>query len=376
MTSTRSDIAYAVGRLSRFSSNPGRHHWHAITRVLKYLKGTMNYGLSYFGYPFVLEGYLDASWINHVEDSSSTSGWLFLLGGGAISWASKKKTCITSSTMKSEFIGCCCAATLAKAYSQIYNGTGSMHELHGFEFEVEPLRDHTFEVQPQENVNQGAGLQEVQTQDLMDYLLARDREQHLACELFKYREDSIEAAFVVAVVDKIYVHESLTFNDTVAFAEKVVMTAMTITDARLRSGLPKVCWLKQREMYLNLFPLLDNPELTIQKRSRVDPTLLNDFEMATEGNGDPSVLDLRTMKELCQPTLNGQGGPISTIAIQAMNFGLKNYMIQQVQNSCQFHGLPGDDANKHLDKFLHVTQSIKVNEVTDEPFFYISFLTP
>nr|GEU43818.1 reverse transcriptase domain-containing protein [Tanacetum cinerariifolium] len=49
-----------------------------------------------------------------------------------------------------------------------------------------------------------------------------------------------------------------------------------------------------------------------------------------------------------------------------MNFGLKNDMIQQVHNSCQFHGLPGDDANKHLDKLLHVTQSIKVNEVTDD----------
>nr|GEX03364.1 reverse transcriptase domain-containing protein [Tanacetum cinerariifolium] len=54
------------------------------------------------------------------------------------------------------------------------------------------------------------------------------------------------------------------------------------------------------------------------------------------------------------------------IAIQATNFGLKNDMIQQVQNSCQFHGLSGDDANKHLDKFLHVTQSIKVNGVTDD----------
>nr|GEY38770.1 reverse transcriptase domain-containing protein [Tanacetum cinerariifolium] len=60
------------------------------------------------------------------------------------------------------------------------------------------------------------------------------------------------------------------------------------------------------------------------------------------------------------------GGPIAPIAIQATNFGLKNYMIQQVQNSCQFHGLSGDDANKHLDKFLHVTQSIKANGVTDD----------
>nr|GEV62478.1 reverse transcriptase domain-containing protein [Tanacetum cinerariifolium] len=106
-----------------------------------------------------------------------------------------------------------------------------------------------------------------------------------------------------------------------------------------------------------------------------------DFKMAAEGNGDPPVLDLRTMEELCQPslngqggnlpvpdlrimeelcqpTLNGQGGLIAPITIQATNFRLKNDMIQQVQNSCQFHGLPGDDANKHIDKFLHVTQSI------------------
>nr|GEW84393.1 reverse transcriptase domain-containing protein [Tanacetum cinerariifolium] len=48
----------------------------------------------------------------------------------------------------------------------------------------------------------------------------------------------------------------------------------------------------------NLFPPLDNPELTIQRRSRVDPNLLNDFKMATEGNGDPPVPDLRTMEEL------------------------------------------------------------------------------
>nr|GEV47054.1 reverse transcriptase domain-containing protein [Tanacetum cinerariifolium] len=74
------------------------------------------------------------------------------------------------------------------------------------------------------------------------------------------------------------------------------------------------------------------------------------------------------MEELCQPTLNGRGGPIAPIAIQATIFGLKNDMIQQVQNSCQFHGILGDDANKHLDKFFHVTQSIKVNGVIDDAF--------
>ncbi|GKA71918.1 zinc finger, CCHC-type containing protein [Tanacetum coccineum] len=53
MTSTRPDIAYAVGRLSRFTSNPSRQHWKAITRVFKYLRGTKDYGLSYVGYPSV-----------------------------------------------------------------------------------------------------------------------------------------------------------------------------------------------------------------------------------------------------------------------------------------------------------------------------------
>nr|GEU80756.1 reverse transcriptase domain-containing protein [Tanacetum cinerariifolium] len=137
----------------------------------------------------------------------------------------------------------------------------------------------------------------------------------------------------------------------------------------------------------NLFPPLDNLELTIQRRHCVDPTILNDFEMANNGNdddipppegGDLPALDLRTMEELCQPTLNGRGGPISLVAIQATDFGLKNDMIQQVQNSCQFHGLLGDDANKHLDKFLHVTQSIKVNGVTDDTlrlYLFPHFLT-
>ncbi|XP_074300988.1 secreted RxLR effector protein 161-like [Silene latifolia] len=104
MTCTIPDIALAVGKLSRYTKNPSTLHWQAINRVLRYLKATKNYGLTYVGYSSVLEGYSDASWINNVEDHSSTSGWVFLLGGGAISWASKKQTCISSSTMESEFI--------------------------------------------------------------------------------------------------------------------------------------------------------------------------------------------------------------------------------------------------------------------------------
>nr|GEZ93735.1 hypothetical protein [Tanacetum cinerariifolium] len=100
----------------------------------------------------------------------------------------------------------------------------------------------------------------------------------------------------------------------------------------------------------NLFPPLDNPKLTIRRRFRVGPTLLNDFEMATNGNGDNvppprggdlPVPDLRTMEELRQPTLNGRGGPIAAIAIQATNFGLKNDMIQQAQILANFMDFRG-----------------------------------
>ncbi|GKC01176.1 zinc finger, CCHC-type containing protein, partial [Tanacetum coccineum] len=113
MTCTRPGIAFVIDKLSRYTSDP------------------------------VLEGYIDASWISNTKDSSSTSGWVFLLGGGAMSWASKKQTCINGSTMKYEFVAlaaagkeaewlknllleisfrCDSAATLAKAYSQMYNG--------------------------------------------------------------------------------------------------------------------------------------------------------------------------------------------------------------------------------------------------------------
>nr|GFA96241.1 zinc finger, CCHC-type [Tanacetum cinerariifolium] len=69
------------GKLSRYTSNPSALHWQALGRVFQYLKGTMDYGLTYSGYPSVIEGYSDTSWINNMEDHSSTSGYVFLLGG-------------------------------------------------------------------------------------------------------------------------------------------------------------------------------------------------------------------------------------------------------------------------------------------------------
>ena len=66
----------------------------------------------------MLESYTDASWITSTHDKMSTSGWIFILGGGVVSWASKKQTCITHSTMESEFIA---LATMGKEVEWLRN---------------------------------------------------------------------------------------------------------------------------------------------------------------------------------------------------------------------------------------------------------------
>ena len=90
MNCTRPDIAYAVSKLSRYTSNLGLDHWKATVRVLRYLKYTQNYGLHYPKYPAVLELYCDANWISDTKDPKSISGYLFTLGGGPVSWKSSK----------------------------------------------------------------------------------------------------------------------------------------------------------------------------------------------------------------------------------------------------------------------------------------------
>ncbi|KAF3615977.1 hypothetical protein FXO37_35266 [Capsicum annuum] len=76
----------------------------AIKRVLEYLKYIQNYALHYNKYPAVLEGYNDENWITGLNEVKSTSGYVFTIGGGAVSWKSSKQTCIARSTMESEFI--------------------------------------------------------------------------------------------------------------------------------------------------------------------------------------------------------------------------------------------------------------------------------
>ena len=85
MHCTRPDIGYAVGTLSKFTSNPGVEHWNVLIRVLRYLKGTINVGLHYSTFPIVLEGYSDATWNSDPNDSKSIIAWIFTLAGAPIS---------------------------------------------------------------------------------------------------------------------------------------------------------------------------------------------------------------------------------------------------------------------------------------------------
>ena len=104
MLCTRPDICFAVGMVSRYQSNPGREHWTAVKHILKYLKRTREYMLVYQADSVVPIGYTDSDFQSDRDSRKSTSGYVFTLGGGAISWRSIKQSCIADSTMEAEYV--------------------------------------------------------------------------------------------------------------------------------------------------------------------------------------------------------------------------------------------------------------------------------
>jgi hypothetical protein len=109
MLCTCPDICFAVRLVSRFQSNPGPVYWKAVKRILRYLCGTADYMLCYQGRDLRLRGYSDADWAGDLDERKSTSGYTFLLGGGAITWCNKKQSCVAHSTMESEYVACSAA---------------------------------------------------------------------------------------------------------------------------------------------------------------------------------------------------------------------------------------------------------------------------
>ena len=110
-TCTRPDIAYSVGVLARFSSKPNQSHWTAAKRVLRYLKGTSNLGIVFKGdSPDGPAVFSDADWAGDAGDRKSTSGYMFCIAGGPVSWRSKKQSTVALSTAEAEYVALSSAA--------------------------------------------------------------------------------------------------------------------------------------------------------------------------------------------------------------------------------------------------------------------------
>eukprot|EP00253_Pinus_taeda_P034728 PITA_34728 len=109
MVCTRPDIAHAMGVLRRYMSKPGKEHSTAVKRVFRYLRGTSDYGLCYQRRPGLdrvldIRGFVDANWAGDLDQRRSTSGYVFNLFGGAVSWMSKKQSVVALSTTEPEYM--------------------------------------------------------------------------------------------------------------------------------------------------------------------------------------------------------------------------------------------------------------------------------
>lgn len=106
-TVTRPDISHAVGVLSRAVNNPTKAHWNGIKRVIRYLIGTTNYGILYSkqnGSKSALVGFSDSDYAGDRATRRSTTGYLFKLAGGPITWSSRKQSTVSLSTTEAEYV--------------------------------------------------------------------------------------------------------------------------------------------------------------------------------------------------------------------------------------------------------------------------------
>ena len=111
LTNTRPDICFAVNTLSQFPTDPRHAHLIVAKHILRYLKGTVDYGLKYkVNQKINLKGYVDSDWAGNAIDRKSTSGCCFSMGSGLISWFSKKKSYVALTTAEVEYAAACSAS--------------------------------------------------------------------------------------------------------------------------------------------------------------------------------------------------------------------------------------------------------------------------
>lgn len=115
LTNTRPDILYAVGVVCRFVEAPTSTHLKAAKRILRYLKGTIDFGLLYSpSNNFKLVGFCDSDFAGDVDDRKSTIVFVFFMGGCAFTWSSKKQAVVTLSPCEAEYVdatSCTCHAS-------------------------------------------------------------------------------------------------------------------------------------------------------------------------------------------------------------------------------------------------------------------------
>ncbi len=121
MLGTRPDIAFSVSQVSRFSANPTEKHWTAVQRIFRYLKQHPDLGLVYRDEELL--GYTDANWARD-NDRKSTGGYLYKLGGAAISWSSKRQNTIALSSCEAEYMAASEAAKEALWMRRLLNEFG------------------------------------------------------------------------------------------------------------------------------------------------------------------------------------------------------------------------------------------------------------
>jgi Reverse transcriptase (RNA-dependent DNA polymerase)/gag-polypeptide of LTR copia-type/Integrase core domain/GAG-pre-integrase domain len=121
---TRPDISQSVGALARYMSAPEKEHWDAAKAVLRYVKGTTSHGVVFGAGATGLVGYCDADYAGDLDTRRSTTGYVFVLNGGAISWSSRLQPTVAVSTAEAEYMSAASATKEALWLRKLFSTFG------------------------------------------------------------------------------------------------------------------------------------------------------------------------------------------------------------------------------------------------------------